>query len=126
MGTKEKSSGLAGSLFSRVQLRVLSLLIGQPDRAYQITDVIRLAGSGRGAVQRELEKLTAAGILTSSISGKRKNYQANRKSPIFNELYGLDEDCGDDRAYSSGAQTISRQNRFGVRLRFRSQGQGHG
>jgi predicted nucleotidyltransferase len=90
MGTREKkSTGLAGALFSRVQLRVLSLLLSKPDRAYQITDVIRLAGSGRGAVQRELEKLSAAGILTLSISGKRKSYQANRKSPIFNELYGL-------------------------------------
>jgi predicted nucleotidyltransferase len=89
MGTHEPLSGLAGALFSRVQLRVLSLLIGQPDRSFQVIEVIRLADSGRGAVQRELEKLTRAGILSLSVSGSRKAYQANRKSPIFQELHGL-------------------------------------
>jgi predicted nucleotidyltransferase len=89
MGTKEQSAGLAGALFSQVQLRVLSLLIGQPDRSYQVTEVIALAGSGRGAVQRELEKLADAGILNLSVSGNRKIYQANRQSPIFEELHGL-------------------------------------
>jgi predicted nucleotidyltransferase len=89
MGTKEQSAGLAGALFSHVQLRVLSLLIGQPDRSYQVTEVIELAGSGRGAVQRELEKLADAGILNLSVSGNRKIYQANRQSPIFEELHGL-------------------------------------
>jgi predicted nucleotidyltransferase len=89
MGKKPKSGSLAGALFSQVQLRVLRLFIGQPDKTYQISDVIRMAHSGRGAVQRELEKLTAAGILSLSISGKRKSYSANRQSPIFNELYRL-------------------------------------
>jgi len=63
--------------------------MGQPDRSYQVTEVIRLAGSGRGAVQRELEKLSEAGILQLSVIGNRKVYQANRKSPIFQELSGL-------------------------------------
>src|SRR5581483_7421174 len=89
MGTTRKPKGLADALFSQVQLRVLNLLIGHPDKTYQITDVIRLVGSGRGAVQRELERLTEAGILTLTISGKRKSYQANRQSPVFNELRGL-------------------------------------
>jgi predicted nucleotidyltransferase len=89
MGKKAKSISLASALFSQVQLRVLRLFIGQPDRTYQISDVIELAHSGRGAVQRELEKLTAAGILTMTIAGKRKSYRANRQSPIFSELYQL-------------------------------------
>lgn len=89
MGTLGKTTGLAGALFSHVQLRVLRLFLGHPDRAYQISEVIRLASSGRGAVQRELEKLTTAGILTFTNFGSRKSYQANRTSPIFNELYRL-------------------------------------
>jgi predicted nucleotidyltransferase len=89
MGIKEQSAGLAGALFSRVQLRVLNLLIGQPDRSYQVTEVIQLAGSGRGAVQRELEKLAGAGILNLSVAGNRKIYQANRQSAIFKELHAL-------------------------------------
>jgi predicted nucleotidyltransferase len=89
MGTQNGPHGLAGALFSQVQLRVLSLLIGQPDRSYQLTEVIQLANSGRGAVQRELEKLTNAGMLNRSVLGSRKAYQANRQSPVFKELYGL-------------------------------------
>jgi predicted nucleotidyltransferase len=81
--------GLAGALFSRVQLRVLSLLFGQPDRQFHASEIIRLAGSGSGAVQRELEKLTASGILSVKVAGNRKVYQANRQSPIFGELQGI-------------------------------------
>lgn len=80
---------LAGALFSRVQLRVLGLLIGQPDRQFHASEIIRLAGSGSGAVQRELEKLAAAGILSVTTAGNRKVYQANRQSPIFAELHGI-------------------------------------
>jgi len=90
MGIKERSpNGLAGALFSKVQLSVLGLLIGQPDRSFRISEIIRLVGSGSGAVQRELETLTGAGIFTVSSSGNQKFYRANRQSPIFEELYGL-------------------------------------
>src|ERR1700733_11050022 len=77
MGIKQRSlNGLAGALFSKVQLSVLGLLIGQPDRSFRISEIIRLAGSGSGAVQRELEALTAAGIFTVSSSGPQKISQA--------------------------------------------------
>jgi predicted nucleotidyltransferase len=90
MGIKQRSpNGLAGALFSKVQLSVLGLLIGQPDRSFRISEIIRLVGSGSGAVQRELETLTAAGIFTVSSSGNQKLYRANRQSPIFEELYGI-------------------------------------
>lgn len=91
MGRKKSAItlGLAGALFSKVQLSVIGLMIGQPDRSFSISEIIGLAGSGSGAVQRELEKLTAARIVTTGLSGKRKLYRANRQSPIFSELYGL-------------------------------------
>ena len=90
MGMDRSSSiGLAGALLSRVQARVLHLLIGNPDRTFHASEIIRLAHSGSGAVQRELSKLTSAGIVTTTSSGNRKLYQANRQSPIFEELYGI-------------------------------------
>jgi predicted nucleotidyltransferase len=85
----KKPVSLAGALFSRVQLRVLSLLFGEPDRQFHASEIIRLAGSGTGAVQRELKKLTAAGILIVATAGNRKVYQANAKSPIFAEIKGI-------------------------------------
>ena len=86
MGT---STGLSNALFSRVQSRVLGILFGQPDQEFQLSDIIARANSGRGAVQRELQKLTEAGIVTQDARGTRKLYHANRQSPIFNELHRL-------------------------------------
>lgn len=90
MGSLPKNrSGLANALFGQVQLRVLNLLFGQPDREFYSSEIIRLAESGSGAVQRELEKLSHAGILETASSGNRKMYKANKQSPIFEELHGL-------------------------------------
>lgn len=83
------SLGLAESLFSRVQLRVLALLFGQPERGFQGAELIRLAGSGVGAVHRELTRLVSSGIVSVQPLGRQKIYSANRESPIFRELHGL-------------------------------------
>lgn len=89
MGIQKKPVSLASALFSRVQLRVLGIVIGQPDQNFQITEIIQLAGSGRGAVQRELENLSAAGIVTAKSNKRRKTYQANKDAPIFEELHSI-------------------------------------
>ena len=50
---------------------------------------MELANSGRGAVQRELERLLAGGLVTVTMMGTQKHYQANPDSPLFNELCGM-------------------------------------
>jgi predicted nucleotidyltransferase len=87
MGRKTgREGGLARALFSQVQLRLLGILFGNPDANFHASELIRMAGSGSGAVQRELERLGGAGILVVNRSGNRKLYRANRDSPIFSEL----------------------------------------
>jgi hypothetical protein len=61
MGMKKIST--TDALFSKVQQRVLGILYGQSDSAFYTNEIIRLSHSGTGAVQRELEKLAAAGLL---------------------------------------------------------------
>jgi len=82
-------SGVADALFSKVQQRVLAVLFGNPRRSFYANEVIALAGSGTGAVQRELARLEAAGLLAVSRVGNQKHYQANAASPVFEELRGL-------------------------------------
>lgn len=82
-------SALAEALFSSVELRVLGLLFGQPDRSFQGAELIRLARSGDGAVHRVLTRLAATGLVTVTQIGNQKHYKANRESPIFTELHGL-------------------------------------
>lgn len=84
-----ESSTLADALFPKVRQRVLALLFGAPDRSYYANEVIALAQSGTGAVQRELADLSAAGLLTVRKQGNQKHYQANAQSPVFAELRGL-------------------------------------
>lgn len=83
---KETPSGIGDALFTKTQRKVLGLLFGNLDRTYFFNEIVRMAGVGIGTVQRELEKLTAAGLLTVRKVGNQKHYQANPKSPIFQEL----------------------------------------
>jgi predicted nucleotidyltransferase len=83
------SSGLADALFAKVQQRVLGVLFGNPHRSFYATEIIGLARSGTGAVQRELRRLEASGLVTVTRVGKQKHYQANAHSPVFAELRAL-------------------------------------
>ncbi len=91
MGTMTRAApaGLAEALFSPVQRKVLGLLFGQPERAFQSAELIRLADSGTGAVHRQLRRLEDAGWVSVSRVGNQKHYQANRKCPAFDDLRGL-------------------------------------
>jgi predicted nucleotidyltransferase len=89
MGIDLAPSTLADVLFSPVQQRVLALLFGQPERSFQSAELIALAGSGTGAVHRQLVRLAESGLVTVRRVGNQKHYQANRDSPIFAELHGL-------------------------------------
>ncbi len=81
--------GLADALFTKVQQRVLGLLFGNPGRSFYANELIELAGSGTGAVQRELARLESSGLATVTRVGNQKHYQANPGSPVYAELRGL-------------------------------------
>lgn len=80
---------ISDALFSKVQQRVLGLLFGQPNVDFYTNEIIRSADSGSGAVQRELERLTSAGLIIVKKVGNQKRYQANRNSPLFAELRSI-------------------------------------
>jgi predicted nucleotidyltransferase len=83
------TSGLGDALFTKVQQRVLGVLFGNPARSFFANEIIALAGSGVGAVQRELARLAEAGLVTVTRIGRQKHYQANAAAPVFSELRGL-------------------------------------
>jgi len=90
MGTIEKNkTGLGDALFSKTQRQILGLLFGHPDKSFYAKEIVRFAGVGIGTVQRELERLSSAGLLTIKKVGNQKHYQVNRKSAIFEELRGI-------------------------------------
>jgi predicted nucleotidyltransferase len=87
--TVASSTGLSDALFPGTKQRVLGILYGQTDRSFYANELIGLAGSGSGAVQRELATLTNSGLVTVKAVGNQKHYQANPQSPIFNELRAI-------------------------------------
>jgi predicted nucleotidyltransferase len=97
MGTQKRKpnnrapvgSVVADALFTKVQQRVLAVLFGNHARSFYANELIALARSGSGAVQRELAQLEAAELVTVRHVGNQKHYQANASAPIFEELRGL-------------------------------------
>lgn len=83
------ATSTADALFPRVRQRVLALLYAHPDRSFFTNEIVALAQSGNGAVQRELVALASAGLLNVDARGNQKHYQANTASPVFEELRGL-------------------------------------
>lgn len=83
------TSSLADALFPKVRQRVLGVLFGNVGRSFYANEVIALAQSGTGAVQRELVALADCGLLTVTKVGNQRHYQANASSPLFAELRSL-------------------------------------
>jgi len=88
---QDPTRSIADALFSRTQQRVFSLVFGQPERAFATSELIALAGSGSGAVQRELQRLLDSTLVVATTIGRQKRYQANAAAPIFAELRAIVE-----------------------------------
>lgn len=80
------ASMIGTALFTKAQQNVLGLLYGNPDKSFYLNEIARKTAMGKGALTRELAKLTEAGILTVTRLGNQNHYQANLSCPIFNEL----------------------------------------
>ena len=80
---------LADALFTKTQQRVLGVLFGEPDRSVYASELIRTAGTGSGAAQRELARLEDSGLVVARRIGHQKHYQANAASPLFAELRNI-------------------------------------
>lgn len=82
-------NSLADALFTKTQQRVLRVLFGQPDRSFYASELIRDAGTGSGAAQRELARLEDSGLIVARRIGNQKHYQANAASPLYPELRNI-------------------------------------
>jgi len=89
MSTEFDDPILLIALFGQTKRRLLILLYGSPNEAYYLRQLVRAGGLSLGAVQREVKRLTAAGILRRTVRGNQVYYQADRDCPIFVELQGL-------------------------------------
>ena len=89
MGTLPDNDNLSTTLFGKTRRAVLALLYSHDDEAFYLRQIIRIADVGLGAVQREVKRLSDAGIIRRTVQGNQVYYQANPECPVFAELKGL-------------------------------------
>ena len=72
---------ISRALFSPSLQKILALLFVRVDEAFYLNEIIRLTGLGSATVQRELQRLTTAGLISSHRVGNLRRFQANHDHP---------------------------------------------
>ena len=80
---------IASALFTDSQAKVYAWLFGQPERSYHLSELRRLSGLGSASLQREVNRLVDAGLVTSERVGNLRCFQANPASQVQAELVAL-------------------------------------
>ncbi len=80
----------ADFLFTRSVQRVLAAVLADPPRAFYIRELVILADSGNGGVQRQIEKLLQAGVLVEEPRrGRQRLVRANTGFFLYPELVSI-------------------------------------
>ena len=75
-------------LLTKTQQRVLALLFAREEER-SLGELVRRSGGGSGAIQRELGRMSAAGLLSERRVGNQRRFRAARASPFYAELKAL-------------------------------------
>lgn len=86
---QSSTSGVADALFSKTLGGVLALLFGQPGQAFYTREIVKRVGTGGSQVGKDLERLTAAGLVLREQRGNLVFYRANPGAAVYRELVGL-------------------------------------
>lgn len=76
-------------MFGKTRRLILALLFSHTEEAFHLRKILRLAGVSPGAGQRELKRLSEAGVFLRTVKENQVLFQANAQCPIFEELKSL-------------------------------------
>ena len=77
------------ALMPKTRQEILAATLIEPDRAWYVSELAHRMGVPPSSLQRELQGLTAAGILKTHRQGRMVYFQANTDSPVFPDLRSL-------------------------------------
>ena len=80
---------IAHAILSDSQARLWRWVFGRPGQAFHLNELKRLTGLGSASLQRELNRLVQAGLVTSHTLGNLRLFEANTQSPIYSELVAI-------------------------------------
>lgn len=81
---------LADFLFTPGLQRVLGATLLQPNRSFTLQELLRLADSGRGSAQKQVDRLVEAGVLKEDARrGRQRSIRANTDFILYPELLSI-------------------------------------
>jgi len=80
---------LRGLVLSEARAKVLTALFSERGRTFYQTELARATGLPIVAVQRQLKRLTEAGLVSASTAGGRRVYSADPRSAVFDEVSSI-------------------------------------
>ncbi len=83
------SDNLKNLFVSEVRLKILKMMLSQPEEQYHVRAIVRSVEAEINAVRRELAKLESMGLLKKRQSGNRIYYKADASHIYFSELLSL-------------------------------------
>ena len=90
--THNMSDNPLQSIFSsRTLVRALSVFLLNPERTYYQQELLRVTGGPLRPLQLALDKLAAAGLISTRRDGRQVYYHANPLNPVFGDLRSLFE-----------------------------------
>jgi predicted nucleotidyltransferase len=75
--------------FTKNQTLVLEIFFNQPDKEFYMREIARMLDKQPGVFQRDINKLTAEGILKSRYQANARYFSLNNKYPLFSELKSI-------------------------------------
>lgn len=76
-------------VMSRVRVKLLTLLLSDPDKVHHVRDMVRLTNEEINAVRRELLHLEKAGMVAKEPRANRLYYNFRKSYPLYFELLEL-------------------------------------
>ncbi len=89
MSATSGPNSLLATLFGKTRRSILTLIFSHADESYYLRKILRLTETSPGAGQRELKRLSEAGIIVRTLIEGRVHFQANPACPIYMELKSM-------------------------------------
>lgn len=86
---KKSSPSLADALFGKTKKRAIGIIFARPEKSWHLRELARLADVSPTMLSKEMDLLSAAGIIIDEKDGNRRRLRANTECPIFQELRGI-------------------------------------
>ena len=81
---------IAGFLFTPSVQRVLGAVLLHPERSFTLQELLRIASSGRGNTQLQIDRLVQAGVLQDEPRrGRQRSIRANTSFILYPELTSI-------------------------------------